>query len=86
MECLGSVTAGNILYNKQCNDSMSNRLWQQRLDVALQRLICICGFLKLNEYDDLEKKQDLFKAVLDLIKHVKSRLIKHTKLMVSLCK
>ena len=82
MEGIKAVTVGTYFRSK-CDENMSNRLWQQRSDMALQHLMCICGYSKIKEYKELEKNEEIFKSVLDLIVHVKAQLMKHTKLTVS---
>ena len=80
MEGLKSVNVGTLFCSK-CNRDMSSRLWQQRYDLALQNLISICGFSReIKEYEDMHKNQDLFDSLMDLIVHVKARLMQHTKL------
>ena len=84
MEGLKSVNVGT-LFRSKCNCDMSSRLWQQRSDLALQHLISICGFSReIKEYEDMRKNQELFDSLMDLIVHVKARLMRHTKLTPSL--
>lgn len=82
MEGIKAVNVGTYFRSK-CDGNMSNRLWQQRSDMALQHLMCICGYSKIKDYNELEKNEEIFKSVLDLIIHIKARLMKHTKLTVS---
>ena len=82
MEGLKSVKDSVKYFRTKCNNQMSDRLWQQRSDLALQYLINICGLKKLSDYSDMQNNNELFESVQDLIVHVKARLMKHTKLTV----
>ena len=54
MEGIKAVNVGTYFRSK-CDGNMSNRLWQQRSDMALQHLMCICGYSKIKDYNELEK-------------------------------